>query len=93
VARSPTLNTVTVDRKTDISGVRKALLDNFDIGCGGGLGLVAGKAWGIRLYGSRSEQANDTYLISVLEVIFKKLGYTERMGEPWATRVYAEAIA
>ena len=45
--------------------------------------------------GHGAQQANVTYLISALEVIFKKLGYTDRVGDASAagTRVYAEAIA
>ena len=94
-ARTPTLNTVVIGGNIDDTGVRKALLHDFDIEIGGGLGPVAGKAWRIGLMGHGAQQANVTYLISALEVIFKKLGYTDRVGDASAatTRVYAEAIA
>jgi len=94
-ARTPTLNTVAIGGNIDDAEVRKALLHDFDIEIGGGLGPVAGKAWRIGLMGHGAQQANVTYLISALEVIFKKLGYTDRVGDASAaaTRVYAEAIA
>jgi alanine-glyoxylate transaminase/serine-glyoxylate transaminase/serine-pyruvate transaminase len=94
-ARTPTLNTVAIGGNIDDAGVRKALLHDFDIEIGGGLGPVAGKAWRIGLMGHGAQQANVTYLISALEVIFKKLGYSDRVGDASAavTRVYAEAIA
>ena len=59
------------------------------------LGPVAGKAWRIGMMGHGARQKNVAYLISVLEVIFTKMGYTDRVGEASAavTCVYAEALA
>lgn len=92
-ARTPTLNTVAISENIDDARVRKQLLDDFNIEIGGGLGPVAGKAWRIGMMGHGARLENVVYLMSALEVIFKKMGYIERVGEAVgaATRVYAEA--
>lgn len=92
-ARTPTLNTVAITEKIDDAGVRKQLLEDFNIEIGGGLGPVAGKAWRIGMMGHGARQENVVYLISALEVIFKKMGYIDNVGDAVAaaTRVYAEA--
>ncbi|MDA1000661.1 MAG: alanine--glyoxylate aminotransferase family protein [bacterium] len=93
--RTPTLNTVVLPEGVDDSAVRKQLLNDFDIEIGGGLGAVAGKIWRIGMMGHGATQANVTYLLSALEVIFSKMGYNGRVGEAVAaaTRVYADAAA
>ena len=92
-ARTPTLNTVAITENIDDGGVRKQLLNDFNIEIGGGLGPVAGKAWRIGLMGHGARQENVVYLMSALEVIFKKMGYIDEIGAAVtaATRVYAEA--
>ncbi len=91
--RTPTLNTVTILEKVDDGGVRKQLLNDFNIEIGGGLGPVAGKAWRIGMMGHGARQENVVYLMSALEVIFKKMGYITNVGDAVsaATLVYAEA--
>jgi alanine-glyoxylate transaminase/serine-glyoxylate transaminase/serine-pyruvate transaminase len=91
--RTPTLNTVAITENIDDGGVRKRLLNDFNIEIGGGLGPVAGKAWRIGLMGHGARQENVVYLMSALEVIFRKMGYINKVGEAVAaaTRVYAEA--
>ncbi len=92
-SRTPTLNTVAITENIDDGGVRKQLLSDFNIEIGGGLGPVAGKAWRIGLMGHGARQENVVYLMSALEVIFKKMGYIDQVGEAVAaaTRVYAGA--
>ncbi len=92
-SRTPTLNAVAITENIDDGGVRKQLLNDFNIEIGGGLGPVAGKAWRIGLMGHGARQENVVYLMSALEVIFKKMGYIKGVGEgvAAATRVYAEA--
>ncbi len=93
--RTPTLNTVSIGEGIDDGEVRKALLNDFNIEIGGGLGPVAGKAWRIGMMGHGARQENVVYLMSALEVIFNRMGYTKEVGEASAaaTRVYAEALA
>ena len=93
--RNPALNTVTVPEGVDDAAVRKSLLDEFDIEIAGGLGLLAGKIWRIGMLGSGATQANVVYFLSALEVIFKRMGYIERVGGAVssATRIFAEAEA
>jgi alanine-glyoxylate transaminase/serine-glyoxylate transaminase/serine-pyruvate transaminase len=92
-ARTPTLNTVAITDNIDDAGVRKQLLEDFNIEIGGGLGPVAGKAWRIGMMGHGARQENVVYLMSALEVIFKKMGYIDDVGNAVAaaTRVYAGA--
>ncbi len=47
------------------------------------------------MMGHGAQQSNVVYLLSALEVIFGKMGYTEKIGEATAaaTNVYAEAFA
>ncbi|HJP12924.1 MAG: alanine--glyoxylate aminotransferase family protein [Nitrospinota bacterium] len=93
--RTPTLNTVSIGEGIDDGEVRKALLNDFNIEIGGGLGPVAGKAWRIGMMGHGARQENVVYLMSALEVIFNRMVYTKKVGEASAaaTRVYAEALA
>ena len=94
-ARTPTLNTVSIGDNIDDGAVRKSLLNDFNIEIGGGLGPVAGKAWRIGMMGHGARQENVAYLISALEVIFKRMGYTQKVGDASAavTQVYAEALS
>ena len=52
-----TLNAVRVPDGVDEAGVRKALLDEFNIEIGAGLGPLAGKIWRVGLMGAGSTMA------------------------------------
>ncbi len=55
--RLPQLNAITIPDGVDDGRVRRALLDDYDLEIGAGLGALAGRVWRIGLmgYGSRTE--------------------------------------
>ena len=80
-ARTPTLNTISLYDGLDDGAIRKSLLNDFNIEIGGGLGPLAGKIWRVGMMGHGATQANVVYFLSALEVIFKKMGYNEKVGD------------
>ncbi len=78
--RLASLNCVTVPEGVDEAAVRKALLSEFDIEIGGGLGPLAGKVWRIGLMGESSRQDNVMAVLSALEVLLKRAGRLARTG-------------
>ena len=79
--RLPTLNCVTVPQGVDDAAVRKALLAEFGIEIGGGLGPLAGKVWRIGLMGESSRHEHVVTLLSALEQIFRRFGWAVRRPE------------
>lgn len=63
------LNAVKVPDGVDEAGVRKALLQNFQIEIGAGLGPLAGKIWRVGLMGSGSTPENITRLAGALATL------------------------
>jgi alanine-glyoxylate transaminase/serine-glyoxylate transaminase/serine-pyruvate transaminase len=61
------LNTVRVPDGVDEGGVRKQLLDEFNIEIGAGLGPLAGKIWRVGLMGASSTPALIVLLLGALE--------------------------
>jgi len=78
--RLPMLNSVVVPEGIDDAKVRRALLHDFGIEIGGGLGPVKGKVWRIGLMGHTSTARNVTLLLAALEKILKAEGYEVAMG-------------
>lgn len=70
--RLPTLNAVKIPENVNDADVRKALLNDYNIEIGGGLGDLAGKIWRIGLMGESSTQANIVYLLYALEQILTR---------------------
>jgi alanine-glyoxylate transaminase/serine-glyoxylate transaminase/serine-pyruvate transaminase len=68
--RLPTLNCVAVPDGVDEALIRKALLAEFSIEIGGGLGPLAGKVWRIGLMGESCREEHVMALLSALEQIF-----------------------
>lgn len=64
--RLPTLTTVRVPAGVDEAAVRKALLDDYNVEIGGGLGNLKGQVWRIGLMGYSSSRANVTLLLAAL---------------------------
>ena len=60
-------NVESIPDGVDEAGVRKRLLEDFDIEIGGGLGAFKGKAWRIGLMGSASTVSNVMLFLSALE--------------------------
>ena len=72
--RLASLNCVTAPAGVDEGAVRKALLNEFDIEIGGGLGPLAGKVWRVGLMGESSTQANVLAVLAALEQALRKQG-------------------
>jgi alanine-glyoxylate transaminase/serine-glyoxylate transaminase/serine-pyruvate transaminase len=86
-----TLNSVRLPDGVDDAGVRTALLDEFSIEIGGGLGPLKGQTWRIGLMGESSTAANLLLLLSALERVLPRCGYSVSPGAALAAaeRVYA----
>jgi alanine-glyoxylate transaminase/serine-glyoxylate transaminase/serine-pyruvate transaminase len=65
--RTPQLNSIEIPSHVDDSKVRKALLNDFAIEIGGGLGPLAGKVWRIGLMGDSANEGNIEKLTSALK--------------------------
>ena len=74
------LTTVSVPDGIEDAKVRRALLNEYDIEIGGGLGEFAGKAWRIGLMGESARERNVFALLSALETILHKEGYEVAFG-------------
>lgn len=70
--RLPTLTTVCVPEGCDDAAVRGALLDEFGIEIGAGLGPVKGRVWRIGLMGETSTPRNVLYFLSCLERLLRR---------------------
>ena len=69
--RLPMLNAVCIPDGADDLKVRKALLNDFSIEIGGGLGAFAGKIWRVGLMGHTSRRKNIFLFLSALETVLK----------------------
>lgn len=83
-----TLNTVRVPDGVDEAAVRGALLEQFNIEIGAGLGPLAGRIWRVGLMGSGSTLANVLLFLSALEGVLRSLGH--RVASPRAAIAAAE---
>jgi alanine-glyoxylate transaminase/serine-glyoxylate transaminase/serine-pyruvate transaminase len=66
------LNAVKVPAGADEAGVRKALLQQFNIEIGAGLGPLAGKIWRVGLMGSGSTPENISTLTEALRTLLRR---------------------
>jgi alanine-glyoxylate transaminase / serine-glyoxylate transaminase / serine-pyruvate transaminase len=90
--RLPMLNAVRIPEGVDDLTVRKALLNQFGIEIGGGLGQFAGKVWRIGLMGQSCRRKNVLLLLAALEMVLSAQGYRPQAGAlTAATAVYDEA--
>ena len=78
--RLPMLNAVWIPEGVDDAAFRKALLEDYDIEIGGGLGEVAGKIWRIGLMGETSSRENIMAFLGALEALLKESGHLETPG-------------
>ncbi len=74
------LTTLSIPDGIEDAKVRRALLNDYDIEIGGGLGEFAGKAWRIGLMGESAREKNVFVLLSALETILSKEGYEVAFG-------------
>jgi alanine-glyoxylate transaminase / serine-glyoxylate transaminase / serine-pyruvate transaminase len=86
------LNSVRIPDGVDDAGVRRLLLDEFNIEIGGGLGPLKGKTWRVGLMGESSTAANVLFVLSALERVLPRCGYSVSAGAAVAAaqREYAE---
>ncbi len=78
--RLPMLNAVRIPEGADDLKVRKALLNDFGMEIGGGLGALAGKVWRVGLMGHASRRRNVFLFLSALETILKGQGVSVGAG-------------
>tara|TARA_Y100000758_G_scaffold287856_1_gene239509 strand:- start:121 stop:1293 length:1173 start_codon:yes stop_codon:yes gene_type:complete len=78
--RLPMLNAVWIPEGVDDAGFRKALLEDYDIEIGGGLGEVAGKIWRIGLMGETSSPENIRAFLGALEALLEESGRLDSPG-------------
>lgn len=76
----PSLLCMRIPSHLDETAIRGALLRDYGIEIGGGLGPLKGKVLRIGLMGESSTQANVMTLLSALEAIFLRHGWIERPG-------------
>ena len=72
--RLPQLNAVTVPGGVDEAAVRKALLEEFNLEIGAGLGDLAGKVWRIGLMGYASRPSNILLCLGALDTVLTRMG-------------------
>jgi len=89
--RLPMLNVVRIPEGVDDLRVRKALLAQYGIEIGGGLGPLSGKIWRIGIMGHSSTLGNVLLFLSALENVLREEGFKVRPGAgEAAARIYQE---
>jgi alanine-glyoxylate transaminase/serine-glyoxylate transaminase/serine-pyruvate transaminase len=90
--RLPTLNAIKIPDGVDDLKVRKALLEEFGIEIGGGLGALAGKIWRVGLMGHSSTKRNVFIFLAAMQTILKAEGAKIKNGAiEAADEVYRKA--
>jgi alanine-glyoxylate transaminase/serine-glyoxylate transaminase/serine-pyruvate transaminase len=74
------LNSVRIPDGVDDAAVRRALLNEFGIEIGGGLGPLKGKTWRVGLMGESSSEGNVLLLLSALERVLPRFGHRVESG-------------
>ena len=72
--RLPQLNLVSIAEGADDAAVRSALLSQYDLEIGAGLGALAGKAWRIGLMGHACNQQNVLLCLTALDNVLSAQG-------------------
>ncbi len=78
--RLPMLNTIQIPDGADDKRVRGALLKDFGIEIGGGLGDFAGKAWRVGIMGEACRRKNVVTFLAAIETILKAEGVAVGSG-------------
>jgi len=74
------LNSVTIPAGVDDAAVRGALLNEFNLEIGAGLGPLKGKTWRIGLMGESSTEANVLLVLTALERLLPRFGHAIEPG-------------
>ena len=82
--RLPQLNSVVIPDGVEDAPVRKALLANYNLEVGAGLGALAGKVWRIGLMGTSSTPNHVTLCLAALEATLAAAGAKIRTGKALA---------
>jgi alanine-glyoxylate transaminase/serine-glyoxylate transaminase/serine-pyruvate transaminase len=90
--RLPQLNAVTLPAGVDDAQVRSALLNEYNLEIGAGLGDMAGKIWRIGLMGAASNPTNVLFCLGALDAVLSGLGAPVKSGAAVAAAraAYAE---
>ena len=83
-ARLPQLNAVLIPSGADDAAVRAALLQQFDLEIGAGLGALAGKTWRIGLMGFSARAVNVRRCLLALETVLSQQGAQVNVGQALA---------
>jgi len=78
--RLPQLNSVIIPEGIDDAAVRTALLSEFNLEIGAGLGELAGTTWRIGLMGYASNPRNVMTCLTALEAVLTRQGYVLNTG-------------
>jgi len=89
--RLPMLNAVRIPEGADDRRVRGALLKDFGIEIGGGLGDLAGKVWRVGLMGHSARRKNVVLFLSALETVLRAEGVKVKPGGLEAASAVYEA--
>ena len=87
--RLPMLNTIKIPDGVDDAKARKALLADFGLEIGGGLGDLAGQVWRVGIMGSGATRRNVILFLSALKSVLTAQGVKvgsgiDAAGEVWA---------
>jgi alanine-glyoxylate transaminase / serine-glyoxylate transaminase / serine-pyruvate transaminase len=72
--RLPQLNSIVVPDGVAEADVRRALLAEFDLEIGAGLGTLAGKVWRVGLMGHGASRRNVLYFLGAMEALLGRSG-------------------
>ena len=89
--RLPQLNSVTIPEGVEEAKVRAALLNNYNLEIGAGLGALAGKVWRIGLMGESCCRTNVLLCLGALDAVLTDMGAPINSGKAVAAAqaVYA----
>jgi alanine-glyoxylate transaminase/serine-glyoxylate transaminase/serine-pyruvate transaminase len=88
--RLVSLNTIVIPEGADDAGTRRALLQQFGLEIGAGLGPLAGRVWRVGLQGHSAIERNVLLFLTALETVLKAQGVEVFPGGPEAAEtVYA----
>ena len=90
--RLPQLNLENIPAAVEDAAVRSALLAEFDLEIGAGLGALAGKTWRIGLMGFASNERNVLYCLNALEAVLADQGadFSAGVAIPAARKLFTE---
>jgi alanine-glyoxylate transaminase/serine-glyoxylate transaminase/serine-pyruvate transaminase len=78
--RLPQLNAVSIPEGVNEAAVRSALLNEYNLEIGAGLGAMAGKIWRVGLMGYASNQTNVLFCLGALDAVLSGMKAPIRSG-------------